>query len=78
MPTHRLDIGLKGMAHYVDKEFHGTSGLTRFPDGLHVSKGTGPPAPEKHFVRKKGFGMSIEWKSNKVRAVLSHAFRGSI
>ena len=65
MPTHRLDIGLGGMSHYVDGEPRGTSGFTRFPDGLRRDRNGGP---KKKIVRKPGVGKIIEWES-RVRSV---------
>ena len=79
MPTHRLDIGLKGMSHYVDDQLHGTSELTRFPPGLHLDRKAGRRAPkEKILVRKPGIGRSIEWKSNGVQSVYRQEFWESI
>ena len=71
MPTHRLDMGMKGMSHYVDGQHRSTSGLTRFPDGLRRDHKGGP---EKKFVRKQGMGRIIEWES-RVRSVHCPKFR---
>ena len=65
MPTHRLDMGLGGMSHYVDGQLRSTSGLTRFPDGLRRDRKGGP---EKKLVRKPGIGKIIEWES-RVRSI---------
>ena len=65
MPTHKLDIGLKGMSHYVDGELRGTSGFTRFPDDLRRDRNGGP---KKKLVRKTGIGKIVEWES-RVRSV---------
>ncbi len=71
MPTHRVDIGLKGMSHFIDGELHSASGYplwsSELPDGLRLRKSAGNPANRnKKFVRKKGFGKSIEWTSDRV------------
>ena len=70
MPTHKLDIGLGGMSHYVDGQLRSTSGLTRFPDGLRRDRNGGP---EKKLVRKPGIGKIIEWES-RVRSVHPQIF----
>ena len=71
MPTHRLDMGLGGMSHYVDGQLRGTSGVTGFPDGLRCDHKGGP---EKKLVRKPGMGRIIEWES-RVRSVHCQVFR---
>lgn len=65
MPTHRLDVGLGGMSHYIDGQLHGTSKLGRFPDGLRRDRKGGP---EKKLVKKPGIGRIVEWES-RVRTV---------
>ena len=72
MPTHRVDIGLRGTSHYVDGEHQGSSGFPlrgrQLPEGLRLESRVGGQAgkPHKHFVRKGGVGVSVEWTSTRV------------
>ena len=77
MPTHRVDISMKGMAHYVDGQFVDASGFPfwddQLPQGLHMESRVGSPAKSGlKFVRKPGFGKSIEWTSNRVCSTHSY------
>ena len=71
MPKHRVDLNLKGMSHFVDDQFVDATGFPLWekdlPDGLHLERRAGRPAnKDRKFVRKPGFGRSIEWNSNRV------------
>ena len=80
MSKHRVDINLKGMSHYVDGQMYGASGFPlwdrELPEGLHLERRGGHQAgrERKQFVKKKGFGASVEWTSNRVRSAQSYEY----
>lgn len=69
MPTHRVDLDLKGLSHYVDGGLQGKPGY-QVPEGLHRERDPRRRAgKEKKIVRKDGLGMSVEWNSDGVLSV---------
>ena len=70
MPTHRVDMNLKGLSHYVDGELQGKPGF-HVPEGLHRERDPRRRAgKEKKLVKRPGLGMSVEWKSDGVLSVI--------
>lgn len=73
MPTHRVDMNVRGLSHYVDGELQGKPGF-HIPEGLHRERDPKRRAgKEKQLVMRKGLGrlgMSVEWKSDGVLSLI--------
>ena len=71
MSKHRVDLNLRGTSHYVDGKLVDATGFplweNTLPSGLRLEKRAGRPAKrDRKFVRTPGFGVSVEWTSNRV------------
>lgn len=71
MPKHRVDLGLMGMAHYVDDQFVDATGFPlwekELPRGLHLERRVGSPTnQDRKFVKSPNGGTGVEWISNRV------------